>query len=101
MGKGLTVRVDDRSVCSPCYTALAGFPEPHIKGGRGFFGSQAYDGFAHGVCGLCGASAEDRITGQDARGLDEAGGASAISGCPPDGLAVTEFLESIARRGRN
>lgn len=94
--KALAARVDERSACSACYAALvhglarveergllksldaalARQAEPRVAIGRGFRGL-TYDGVG---CGAC------------ARGAR-----ASIPGCPPDGAAVAEFLEAIAR----
>ena len=99
--KALAARIDERSACSACYAALvhglarleekgllkrldaelAKLPESRIAIGRGFRG-KAYDGIGIG-CGFC------------------ARGASMVLGCPPDGIAVTKFLESLARGEKN
>lgn len=94
--KALATRIEERSACSACYAALvhglarmeergllkrldgalATMREPRIAIGRGFRG-QAYDGLG---CGIC------------ARGAN-----ASVKGCPPDGAAVAELLEQIAR----
>ena len=94
--KALAARIDERSACSACYaalvhglarveerglledldTALARREESRIAIGRGFRGL-TYDGIG------CGACAHGAI--------------ASIPGCPPDGAAVAEFLEAIAR----
>ena len=93
--KALASRVDEKSACSACYAALIhGLArldergrlkrldavlgtkhEKRIAIGRDFKG-QGYDGIG---CGLCAS-----------------GAALSVKGCPPDGAAVTEFLEQLA-----
>jgi uncharacterized protein (DUF362 family) len=93
--KALAARIDEKAACSACYaalvhslarleergllkkldSALASIPESHIAIGRGFRGEK-FDGLGCGVC---------------ARGATHS-----IPGCPPDGAAVTEFLEKVA-----
>lgn len=94
--KALAARIDERSACSACYAALvhglarmeergllkrldatlAGMKQPRIAAGRGFRG-QKYEGIG---CGAC-----------------THGARASAKGCPPDGAAVTEFLEGFAR----
>ncbi len=94
--RALAARIEERSACSACYAALvhglarmeergllkkldgalAGMKESHIAIGRGFRGER-FEGIGCGVC---------------TRGAD-----GWVKGCPPDGAAVIEFLEKVAR----
>jgi uncharacterized protein (DUF362 family) len=124
--KALASRIEERSACSACYAALvhglarleergelasldralAKLPERRIAIGRGFRGV-GYRGIGCGVCargasGLEGGGGGNRNNGVECKGGGSVGGAghggsSAILGCPPDGAAVAEFLERLAR----
>ena len=72
-------RLEEKGLLKRLDAELARLPEPRIAISRGFRG-KAYDGIG---CGVCTSEA------------------STVMGCPPDGIAVTEFLESLALGGKN
>lgn len=111
--KALAARIEERSACSACYAALvhglarleergglgmldralAKLPERRIAIGRGFRGV-GYRGIG---CGVCARGASGLEGGGNRSGGGEPAGSSAILGCPPDGSAVADFLERLAR----